>query len=78
MPSFQCKVCGESFDIAQQALDKYPGWQPKYCRTHSPKKGARKKASPREENLTRKQRVELALACHVEAELASDGKATLL
>ena len=39
MPSFQCQVCGSSFDVPQSALDKYSGWTPKYCREHSPKKG---------------------------------------
>lgn len=64
MPAFQCRVCGASFDVPASALEKYPGWEPKYCREHSPaKKGkspSRKKAAPaarragasREENLT--------------------------
>jgi ribonuclease HI len=49
--------------VPQPALDKYPGWRPKYCRDHSPNKksGASKKApakrrvavkARREENLT--------------------------
>ena len=44
MPSFTCEVCHSSFEVPQAALDKYPGWQPKYCRLHSPKKrtGARR------------------------------------
>jgi ribonuclease HI len=60
MPSFSCQVCGSSFDVTSAALEKYPGWQPKYCRKHSPKKGAAKKrfggggrAGAKEENLTR-------------------------
>jgi ribonuclease HI len=62
MPSFQCQVCGESFSVPQSALDKYPGWAPKYCRSHSPSKpktGTTKKtatkrtrSATREENLT--------------------------
>ncbi len=66
MPSFTCQVCHSSFEVAQAALDKYPGWQPKYCRLHSPKKrpGARRAGQAgrggstgrgrtlREENLT--------------------------
>ena len=67
MPTFQCSVCGTDFDLSQGVLDKYPGWTPRYCREHSPKKkggsgGARKGgsrsggggrgASLREENLT--------------------------
>ena len=42
MPQFTCSVCDDSFDIPQAALDKYPGWEPRYCREHSPqkKKGA--------------------------------------
>lgn len=38
MASFHCKVCGGPFEVPQSALDKYPGWEPKYCREHSPKK----------------------------------------
>ena len=67
MPSFQCSVCGADFEIPQAAIDKYPGWQPKYCREHSRKKakttqkkpargtsggGASRGSSLREENLT--------------------------
>lgn len=61
MPDFECSVCGDSFSVPQAAIDKYPGWVPKYCRAHSPQKsGAKKKAgggarrggSAREENLT--------------------------
>ena len=65
MPSFTCVVCGASFGVATAALDKYPGWQPKYCRQHQPRKrtGARGAGSGgrggtargrtlREENLT--------------------------
>ncbi len=44
MPSFQCQVCGARFDVPRAALDRYPGWRPKYCRDHSPKKTA---SSPR-------------------------------
>ena len=50
MPSFQCQVCATSFELSDAALAKYPGWTPKYCRAHSPRKGSR--ASSREENLT--------------------------
>lgn len=65
MPSFECKVCNASFEVPQSALDKYAGWEPKYCREHSParpKKPARKRSgggakrssgSRSEENLTR-------------------------
>ena len=66
MSSFQCAVCGTSFQVPQAAIDKYPGWQPKYCREHSQKKaanapratrgkgggGADRGRSLREENLT--------------------------
>ena len=65
--SFECQVCGASFDVPRAALDRYPGWRPKYCRDHSPKKtasskkaaatrqgrgGASRARSLREENLT--------------------------
>ncbi|MCB9914812.1 MAG: ribonuclease HI [Planctomycetes bacterium] len=74
MPSFECQVCRAAFDVPQKALDKYPGWTPKFCREHSPKKGGAAKASgggarartrttkrdagPREEHLTRAQVLE--------------------
>ncbi len=61
MPSFECQVCQASFSVPQQALDKYAGWKPKYCREHTPAKKSAKKGgakrrphggSKREENLT--------------------------
>lgn len=54
MSSFSCEVCGTSFDVAPSVLKKYPGWRPKYCRAHSPKKPARGRGRPLlvEENLT--------------------------
>jgi ribonuclease HI len=47
MPGFQCSVCGATFQVPQAAVDKYPGWQPKYCREHSPKAPASASRSPR-------------------------------
>lgn len=38
MPKFTCTVCDTEFEVPQLALDKYPGWEPKYCRQHSPNK----------------------------------------
>ena len=70
MPSFTCQVCRGSFEVAQALIDKYPGWQPKYCRLHSPKKrtagarparqarrggGTNRGRTLREENLTLEQ-----------------------
>ena len=64
MPKFICKICQVEFQVSQAALDKYPGWKPRYCREHSPKKKtarpaakpgrrARKRGRTRtEENLT--------------------------
>lgn len=66
MLSFRCQTCGAPFEVPQAAIDKYPGWQPKYCREHSPKHpmrappqtvhprrgGADRGSSLREENLT--------------------------
>ena len=61
MPDFNCSVCGDSFSVPQAALDKYPGWEPKYCRAHSPSKAGKAAKKPRgggrggsrrEENLT--------------------------
>ncbi len=63
MPRFTCQVCQESFTIPDGALEKYPGWEPKYCRDHSPKKktsataktkrGPAKASASKEENLSR-------------------------
>jgi ribonuclease HI len=47
MGDFECQVCGDTFSVPKAALDKYPGWTPKYCRQHSPnnkKKTARSSA----------------------------------
>jgi ribonuclease HI len=55
MPSFECQVCAKKFTVPQPALDKYPGWEPKYCSEHSPRKTkaqSRPRSSSREENLT--------------------------
>lgn len=38
MPSYKCQVCATEFSIPQPALDKFPNWEPKYCREHSPVK----------------------------------------
>ncbi len=61
-PTFACETCSKSFDVPQNALNKYPGWTPKYCREHSPKRGAGKSNGKRdrrtEENLTRSQVLE--------------------
>lgn len=56
-PTYQCQVCAASFEVPPSALEKYPGWTPKYCREHSPAKKARGKTRARragavEENLT--------------------------
>lgn len=31
MPSFECQNCRNVFEIAQTAIDKYPGWIPRTC-----------------------------------------------
>ena len=54
MPSLECQVCAKKFTVPQPALDKYPGWEPKYCSEHSPRKTKaprRPRSSSREENL---------------------------
>lgn len=28
---FTCQTCGQSFDIRQEVLDRYPGWTPQQC-----------------------------------------------
>ncbi len=52
MPRFQCTVCGADVDIPQTSLDRYAGWDPKYCRKHSPnhKKKSKKKTVSRRSN----------------------------
>ena len=37
--SFSCQTCGASFEVAESVLARYPGWKPRFCREHSPKKG---------------------------------------
>ena len=38
MPRFQCSVCNAEFEIPQPSLDRFPDWEPKFCRKHSPSK----------------------------------------
>jgi ribonuclease HI len=65
MPAFRCRTCAASFEVSPAALAKYPGWEPRYCRSCSPKKGGKRAAAvvggtgrggrrraPVEENLT--------------------------
>ncbi len=33
MPSFTCQSCSEEFSLPQHVLDRYPGWNPKECRS---------------------------------------------
>jgi len=65
MPTFTCSVCAASFELPQATVDKFPGWTPRFCRAHSPKKKgsgkARKSRGTRgsvEENLTTAQVLE--------------------
>jgi ribonuclease HI len=51
MPQFICSVCDEKFSVPEAALEKYPGWEPKYCRKHSPNN--KKKPSPSKKKKTR-------------------------
>ncbi len=37
MPDYQCCVCQKSFSVPASALERFPGWRPKFCREHSPK-----------------------------------------
>lgn len=34
MAEFSCVVCGESFTLAPEILERYPGWSPRHCRKH--------------------------------------------
>lgn len=45
MPQFTCTVCDAPFEVPDAALEKFPGWEPKYCREHSPKKKGAAKSS---------------------------------
>ena len=63
MPRFTCETCGASFSIAPATLAKYPGWKPRYCREHSPRRASRPTKGARggrEEHLT----LEQVLATH--------------
>jgi ribonuclease HI len=33
MPSFTCQTCNDDFALPQNILDRYPGWNPKECRS---------------------------------------------
>lgn len=59
-PTFECQECGSPFELRADVLAKYPGWTPRFCRQHDPKKAsrARRRGAPREENLTRAQVLE--------------------
>lgn len=60
MPQFTCQVCEETFSVPEAALEKYPGWEPRYCREHSPqrkekaKRGATKGAKAKKARAGRK------------------------
>ena len=47
MPQFICQVCEEAFSVPDAALEKYPGWEPKYCRKHSPNAKKAKRPAPK-------------------------------
>ena len=38
MSRFRCQVCGTEFEVSRAARARHPGWEPKYCREHSPSK----------------------------------------
>jgi ribonuclease HI len=57
--TYPCQTCGAPFQVQAAALARYPGWKPRFCREHSPKKkagvqsrGPRQARGPVEENLT--------------------------
>jgi hypothetical protein len=60
MPSFQCQTCSAAFDVEESSLARFPGWKPRFCRVHSPKKHGQARSRRkefassgiREENLT--------------------------
>lgn len=57
MPEFTCQVCDEPFSIPEAALEKYPGWEPKYCRAHSPQKKNKSAAKKPKKKTSPKRRV---------------------
>ena len=42
MARFRCQVCDTEFEVSRAARARYPGWEPKYCREHSPSKRTRR------------------------------------
>jgi ribonuclease HI len=79
MSGFSCQECGASFEVPQAALDKYPGWKPKFCRVHSPKKsgssskGGSKTRSSRGAGSSREENLNLAAVLEKYTEGPSEG-----
>ena len=40
MSRFRCRVCDSEFEVSSAARARYPGWEPGYCREHSPSRAA--------------------------------------
>lgn len=40
MAEFGCATCGKSFQVAEDVLAKFPGWQPRFCLEHRASRGA--------------------------------------
>ncbi len=38
-------MCGTLFELPKQTLERFPGWEPKYCQAHSPKRPSPKSAA---------------------------------
>ena len=46
MPNFTCQMCGNDFTLPQHILDRYPGWNPKECRSCRDKSPATRAPTP--------------------------------
>lgn len=47
MPEFKCVVCQSPFSIADAVMERFPGWQPRYCRDHKGGKKGNADSKPR-------------------------------
>jgi len=62
MPEFTCIKCGTAFHVHDKALEAYPNWTPKYCKEHSPKKGATSRKAGGKPRSSVTQEMDLSLA----------------
>ena len=46
MPEFKCVVCDAPFTLSDAVLERFPGWQPRYCRDHKGGKSTPSRGAP--------------------------------